>query len=68
MPWISIFRRNPFVLPMAVVAGLAMFFISEGSYWQSLDTINDLRAESAARLNLAALERSLADAETGQRG
>jgi signal transduction histidine kinase len=68
MRWLSIVKRNPFVLPMAVVAGLAIFFISEGSYWQSLDTINDLRGITSARQNLASLERALADAETGQRG
>jgi signal transduction histidine kinase len=68
MHWISIFRRNPFVLPMAVVAGLAIFFVSEGSYWQSVETINDLRGLSTARQNLATLARSLVDAETGQRG
>jgi signal transduction histidine kinase len=68
MRWPSIVKRNPFVLPMAVVAGLAIFFISEGSYWQSLDTIHDLRGIASARQNLSNLERALADAETGQRG
>jgi signal transduction histidine kinase len=68
MRWLSIFRRNPFVLPMAVVAGLAILFISEGSYWRSLDTISDLRGIFTARQNLANLERAITDAETGQRG
>jgi len=68
MRWTSILRRNPFVLPMAVVAGLAIFFISEGSYWQSLDNINELRGLAVKRQNLSTLERGLADAETGQRG
>ncbi len=68
MRWLSIVRRNPFVLPMAVVAGLAMFFISEGSYWQSLDAIKELRDITANRQHLASLERALVDAETGQRG
>ena len=68
MQWPSIVKRNPFVLPMAVVAGLAIFFISEGSYWQSLVSISDLRGASAVRQNLVTTERSLADAESGQRG
>ena len=67
MRWLSIVKRNPFVLPMAVVAGLAMFFISEGSYWQSQDTITDLRGLSLLRQDLVTLERALADAESGQR-
>ena len=64
----AVVRRNPFVLPMAVVAALAIFFISEGTYWQSLDTISSLRGIATARLQIEGLERSLADAETGQRG
>ena len=68
MRWLSMIRRNPFVLPMAVVAGLAMFFISEGSYWQSVDTITDLRGIASARQDIATLERALADAETAQHG
>jgi signal transduction histidine kinase len=67
MRWLSIVKRNPFVLPMAVVAGLAMFFISEGSYWQSQDTISELRGLSLLRQDLVTLERGLADAESGQR-
>jgi signal transduction histidine kinase len=68
MSVLAVVRRNPFVLPMAVVAALAIFFISEGSYWQSLDTIKSLRGIAVARLQIERLERSLADAETGQRG
>lgn len=68
MRWLAIVRRNPFVLPMAVVAGFAIFFISEGSYWQSVETINDLRDIRLARQSLVTLERTLADAETAQRG
>ena len=68
MQWLFIFRRNPFVLPTAVVAALAIFFLSEGSYLQSLDTIGDLRGNTKARLQIERLERSLVDAETGQRG
>lgn len=68
MRWMSMIKRNPFVLPMAVVAGLAMFFISEGSYWQSVDTITDLRGISSARHDIATLEIALGDVETAQHG
>jgi hypothetical protein len=67
MHWLSIVKRNPFVLPMAVVAGFAMFFISEGSYWQSQDTISDLRGLFSLRQDLVTLERALAGAESEQR-
>ena len=67
MRWLSMIKRNPFVLPMAVVAGLAMFFISEGSYWRSVDTITDLRGIVSARQDIATLDRALAEAETAQR-
>ena len=64
----STVRRNPFVLPMAVVAALAIFFISEGSYWQSLDTIGALRDLRVVRMQVERLEHELLVAETGQRG
>ena len=59
-------RRNPFVLPMAVVAALAIFFISEGSYWRSLDTISHLRGLALVRTQVDRLERNLTVAESGQ--
>ena len=64
----TIVRRNPFVLPMAVVLALAIFFISEGSYWQSQDTISHLRGLNQVRTQVDLLERNLTVAETGQRG
>ena len=63
----STVRRNPFVLPMAVVAALAIFFISEGTYWQSVDTIGQLRGLSLVRTQVERVERSLTVAESGQR-
>ena len=61
-------KRNPFVLPMAVVAALAILFISEGSYWQSLDSIGNLRGLALARTQVDRLMRNLTVAESGQRG
>ena len=68
MRWLANVRRNPFVLPMAVVAGLAIFFISEGSYWRSQDSISDLYGVFNSRQSLITLERVLVDAEIGQLG
>ena len=64
----STVRRNPFVLPMAVAASLAIFFISESTYWQSVDTISHLRGLSLVRTQIDRLERNLTVAESGQRG
>ncbi len=68
MHWLHAFKRNPFVVPMVLVAGLALFFVSEGSYWQSADRLNDLRDTSLKRQYLSRLERALDDAEIAQRG
>ncbi|HEY6135674.1 MAG TPA: CHASE3 domain-containing protein [Rubrivivax sp.] len=65
---LTIARRNPWVLLMAFIGAAAMVFISEGSYWQSVDLLDDQGEMAAARLNIQRLERSLVDAETGQRG
>jgi signal transduction histidine kinase len=65
---LTIARRNPLVLLMAVTGAAAMVFISEGSYWQSVDLLDDQGQMAATRLNIHRLERSLVDAETGQRG
>ena len=45
-----------------------MLFISEGSYFRSVSTLNALGAMATARSSLQGLERSFLDAETGQRG
>ncbi len=63
----SVLQRNPFVLPLAAVAALVLLFVNEGSYWQSLDTLHGLRGITSARLQIEALERSLSEAQTGQR-
>ena len=33
-------KDSPIVFPLACVAAVAMVFISEGSYWQSVDRLN----------------------------
>jgi signal transduction histidine kinase len=64
----TVVKRNPFVIPLAFVVALVMVFISEGSYWRSVDTLDELGATATARLDILRLERGILDAETGQRG
>jgi signal transduction histidine kinase len=61
-------KRMPIVLPLAWVAAVTMVAISEGSYWQSVATLDDLGAMGTARTQIQALQHSIVDAEAGQRG
>jgi signal transduction histidine kinase len=45
-----------------------MLFISESSHWRSVRTLNQLGAMATARSRIEALQQSILDAETGQRG
>lgn len=56
------------VFPLACLATVAMLFISEGSYWQSALTLDQLASMGKARGQLMDLQRGMLDAETGQRG
>ena len=64
----KVIRRNPVVFALAVLAAVAMLLISEGSYWQSVDILDDLGQMAAARVNIQRLERGVLDAETSQGG
>lgn len=68
MKTLSILQRNPLVMGLALAAAAAMVFISEASYWRSVGTLKDLSDMGAARTQIQVLERSMLDAETGQRG
>ncbi len=63
-----IVKRSPFVLPLAFLAAVAMVFISEGSYRQAVSTLDALGTMATARSHIQSLERSMLNAETGQRG
>jgi signal transduction histidine kinase len=39
MSLLGLLKRNPVVLPLVLVAGLSVIFISEAAYWRSGDTI-----------------------------
>ena len=61
-------KRSPFVFPLACLAVLAMVFISEGSYWQSVSSLDQMRKMGTARSAIMGLAQSIVDAESGQRG
>jgi len=64
----KVIQRSPVVFALALLATVAMLFISEGSYWQAVRTLDDLGEAAAARLNIQRLVLGVLDAETSQRG
>ena len=68
MDFFRVAKRNRIILVLAVVAALATVLTSEASYWRSVSRLDELGEMAVARLNIQRLERSLLDAETGQRG
>lgn len=64
----SIVKSSRYAFPLACVAAVTMIFISEGSYWQSVRTLDAVGTMATARVNIQGLQRSLVEAETGQRG
>ena len=68
MDVLTIVRRSPYVFPLACLAALAMVFISEGSYWQSVSALNRLGDVNGNYVNLRVLGQAVLDAESGQRG
>ena len=68
MDVVTVIKRSPVVFPLACIAAVALVLISEGSYWQSISGLQDLGNGRDARERVLGLERSLLDAETGQRG
>lgn len=68
MDVLKVVKRYPVAFPLACVATAAIVFISEGSYWQSVGTLDELGTTGSAHMSIDALQRSILDAETGQRG
>ena len=65
---LPLLRGSPFAFPLAAIAALGMFFISESSYQQASNRFDALGTQGMARTTIQTLWRSLTDAETGQRG
>jgi signal transduction histidine kinase len=65
---LSYFRRSVVAFPLAALAALAMFVISEVSYQDATSSLDSLGERAAARNRLNRVAKGLLDAETGQRG
>jgi len=65
---LSYFRRSLVAFPLAALAALAMFVISEISYQDATASLDSLGDRGQARIHLNTVAKSLLDAETGQRG
>ena len=65
---LSYFRRSVVAFPLAALAALAMFVISELSYQDATHALDSLGNRGMARSQLNTVAKSLLDAETGQRG
>jgi signal transduction histidine kinase len=65
---LPLLRGSPFAFPLAALAALAMFLISESSYQQAITTFDRLGQRGEARGTIQSLWRSLTDTETAQRG
>jgi signal transduction histidine kinase len=68
MSALSYFRRSVVAFPLAALAALAMFVISEVSYQDATSSLNSLGERANARNRLNQIAKGLLDAETGQRG
>jgi signal transduction histidine kinase len=68
LTFLPLLRGSPFAFPLAALAALAMFVISESSYQQASATLDSLGEMGTARTAIQTLWRNLTDAETGQRG
>ena len=68
LKFLPLLRGSPFAFPLAALAALAMFLISESSYQQASARFDSLGTQGQARTTIQTLWRSLTDAETGQRG
>lgn len=64
----KVVKRSRLVFPLACVAATAVVLVSEGTYWQSVNTLDRLGAMGEAGAAIQGLERRILDAETGQRG
>lgn len=68
MRYVTELKRQQLVFVLACVAAVALVFISEGSYWRSVNKFTQLGEMGTARLHLQSLTQSMLDAETNQRG
>jgi len=68
MKFFKVIKPGRFVLPLACLAALSMLIISEGSYWQTVGTLDKLGVMDGTSTAVSNLQISILDAEAGQRG
>ena len=68
MDVLSVIKHSRIAFLLAFAAALVMLLISEGSYWRSVDTLDDLDATWSVRVSIRDLRQGLLEAESGQRG
>ena len=65
---LSYFRRSVVAFPLAALAALAMFVISEASYREATQTLDSLGDRGIARVDINDVLKLLLNAESGERG
>ena len=68
MDVLSVIKHSRIAFMLAFAAALVMLLISEGAYWRSMGTLDDLDATWSARASIRELRQGLLEAESGQRG
>jgi signal transduction histidine kinase len=64
----KVIKRFPVIFLLACLATAALLLISEGSYRQSAGRLDEIDATEAVRMSIHALQRSILQAESSQRG
>src|SRR5262245_60056354 len=59
---------SPFVYPAALLFAAAFLIVSESSYHQSVEAMDDTGRMATGRQTLQRLQQQISDAESGQRG
>ncbi|MBC7918345.1 MAG: CHASE3 domain-containing protein [Rhodoferax sp.] len=67
MKLLKLVKRRPVVFLLALVAALAMVFISEVAYWNSVHSLNAVTATGVARTDIQGMRQSVLAAQTAQR-
>ena len=65
---LSVIQRSPVVSALAGLAAMAMLFISEGTYRESVATLDHLGTSQVGRVSLRDLRLGVVGAESSQRG
>jgi len=65
--FIKVVKRRPVVFFLALAVAIAMVFISEAAYWNSVSSLHEVTATGAARTDIQAMRQSILAAQSAQR-